>query len=114
LLEEEMVTMHGFGNWDMQAEFYCKDDHEYNEVMNRIFPEKYHNIIKSQTELRILNEHKCVWYPVGKVQEPVQSTLDTWINRVQKPRFNTRRIHSEHQLRQSKVFKTTRTTHKYA
>jgi hypothetical protein len=72
--------VHGFGNWDMQAEFYCKDDHEYNQVMNRIFPEKYHNIIKSQTELRILQEHKCVWYPVGKVAEPIQTNLNRWFD----------------------------------
>jgi Lrp/AsnC family transcriptional regulator len=78
-IPQTFFVVHGFGNWDMQAEFYCKDDHEYNQVMNRIFPEKFHNIIKSQTELRILQEHKCVWYPVGKVQEPVQTNLNAWM-----------------------------------
>jgi len=78
-IPQTFFVVHGFGNWDMQAEFYCKDDREYNQVMNRIFPEKYHNIIKSQTELRILKEHKCVWYPVGKVEEPMQTSLERWL-----------------------------------
>jgi Lrp/AsnC family leucine-responsive transcriptional regulator len=78
-IPQTFFVVHGFGNWDMQAEFYCKDDHEYNQVMNKIFPEKFHNIIKTQKELRVLKEHKCVWYPVGKIQEPVQTSLDQWV-----------------------------------
>jgi len=78
-IPQTFFVVHGLGNWDMQAEFYCKDDHEYNQVMNRIFPQKFHDIIKSQKEIRILQEHKCIWYPVGKVAEPMQTNLDHWL-----------------------------------
>jgi DNA-binding Lrp family transcriptional regulator len=91
-IPQTFFVVHGFGNWDMQAEFYCKDDHEYNQVMNRIFPEKYHNIIKSKTELRILQEHKCVWYPVGNVEELVQTNLQKWLLPEKRKAYDARRI----------------------
>lgn len=84
-LPQTFFVVHGFGNWDMQAEFYCKDDHDYNQVMNTIFPDKFHNIIKNQHEIRILKEHKCNWYPVGKVEEPYQSKIGDWTQKSKVP-----------------------------
>ncbi len=77
-LPETFFVVHGFGNWDMQLEFFCKTDDEYNDIMNKIFPERFNTIIKKQHELKITHEHKCIWYPVGKVEEAVQSNLNQW------------------------------------
>jgi Lrp/AsnC family transcriptional regulator len=77
-LPETFFVVNGVGNWNMQVEFYCKDDAEYGDVMTRIFPERFHGIIKSKHELRIMKEHKCNWYPAGKVEEPLQTSLDMW------------------------------------
>ena len=68
----------GVGNWSMQVEFFCDDDCEFREVMNKIFPSHKSDIIKEHTELRISKEHKCIFYPVGLSGEAVQTSLDSW------------------------------------
>lgn len=75
-IPQTFFVVHGFGNWDMQAEFYCKDEKEYREILNKIFPEKYHDIVKSQHQLQIVQEHKCNWYPVGKIEELKQTKVE--------------------------------------
>jgi len=77
-IPQTFFVVNGVGNWNMQVEFYCKDDNQYNEVMTKIFPEQFHGFIKSKIELRIIKEHKCVWYPSGKAMEPQQTTLKRW------------------------------------
>ncbi len=77
-IPQTFFVVHGVGNWNMQVEFYCKNNDEYGQVMNTIFPQKYHKIIKTQHELIILKEHKCIWYPAAKVEEAIQTKLGKW------------------------------------
>ena len=63
-LQQTFFVVQGVGNWSMQAEFFCKDNHEYRQLMNQIFPEKFSSIIKEVIELRITQEHKCFFFPV--------------------------------------------------
>lgn len=88
-IPQTFFVVHGVGNWDLQVEFYCKNADEYGQVMNKIFPEKYHKIIKAQHELVILKEHKCTWYPVVKVEEAIQTKLKKWtVDHLERPLQN--------------------------
>lgn len=77
-IPQTFFVVHGVGNWNMQVEFYCKTPDEYGEVMNKIFPEKYHKIIKAQHELTIFKEHKCIWYPATETAKGKQERLEKW------------------------------------
>ncbi len=74
-MPQTFFIVNGVGNWNMQAEFYTKDDHEFREVMHKIYPDKFSNIVKAEIPLKILEEHKCFHYPLGLVGES-QVSLD--------------------------------------
>lgn len=62
-LPQTFFVVNGVGNWAMQVEFYCKTDKEYRELMTKIFPDSFSNVVKEIIELRIIKEHKCLFFP---------------------------------------------------
>ena len=77
-LPQTFFVVNGVGNWGMQVEFYCDDDREFRQVLNRIFPSQKSDIIKEHAELRVNEEHKCVFYPFSIAGDTVQASLDLW------------------------------------
>ena len=76
---ETFFVVTGVGNWGMQVEFFCDGHRQFREVLNKIFPSQNSNIVRELTELKVIEEHKCFFYPVELVNEELQENLDIWV-----------------------------------
>jgi len=77
-IPETFFIVNGVGNWHMQLEFYTDDKSEFRSILTKIFPSQNSDIVKKHTEMRITQEHKCVFYPVGIGNISGQTKLDVW------------------------------------
>ncbi|MBW2969716.1 Lrp/AsnC family transcriptional regulator [Candidatus Woesearchaeota archaeon] len=77
-LPQTYFITNGVGNWSVQVEFFCSDDSEFRKVMNKIFPSQKSDIVKEHTELRVNDELKCVFYPIGLSAGAMQTSLSSW------------------------------------
>lgn len=83
-LSQTFFVVNGVGNWSMQVEVYCKNDQEYRQLMNNIFPKQYSSIIKEVIELRIIKEHKCYFYPVDVASKNIEINTQIYLSEKEK------------------------------
>ncbi len=69
MMKETFFIVSGVGNYGMQVEFFCDNRSHFREVLNKIFPSESSDIIKEYTELKVIKEHKCFFYPVEANEE---------------------------------------------